>query len=186
MPRNRVDFGGLASNSGGDRLAGWAARFEPLHLEIRSAELHPASTGFRRRSGAPLIRDAQVRVPPPGLRVLANSDSAPTGQSVSNAYGIESRSKCQIGARGYATRRGTGRRQGPPVSLDRHAVGSSDTQAHCWTAWHIVGRRARLRRCRATLRLELLTQRTQRLRRVRAWLNFDNSSRGPGPAAVEL
>src|SRR6476619_5422613 len=52
-----------------------AAGFEPLHLEIRSAELHPASTGFRRRSGAPLIRDAQVRVPPPGLRVLANSDS---------------------------------------------------------------------------------------------------------------
>ena len=53
----------------------WAAGFETLHLEIRSAELHPASTGFRRRSGAPLIRDAQVRVPPPGLRVLANSDS---------------------------------------------------------------------------------------------------------------
>jgi hypothetical protein len=53
-----------------DWLAG-AAGFEPLHLEIRSAELHPASTGFRRRSGAPLIRDAQVRVPPP----LANSDS---------------------------------------------------------------------------------------------------------------
>src|SRR4051794_8702630 len=53
----------------------WAAGFEPLHLEIRSAELHPASTGFRRRSGAPLIRDAQVRVPPPGLGVLANSDS---------------------------------------------------------------------------------------------------------------
>jgi hypothetical protein len=52
-----------------------AAGFEPLHLEIRSAELHPASTGSRRRSGAPLIRDAQVRVPPPGLRVLANSDS---------------------------------------------------------------------------------------------------------------
>ena len=52
-----------------------AAGFEPLHLEIRSAELHPAPTGFRRRSGAPLIRDAQVRVPPPGLRVLANSDS---------------------------------------------------------------------------------------------------------------
>ena len=46
-----------------------------MHLEIRSAELHPASTGFRRRSGAPLIRDAQVRVLPPGLRVLANSDS---------------------------------------------------------------------------------------------------------------
>ena len=43
-----------------------AAGFEPLHLEIESAELHPASTGFRRRSGAPLIRDAQVRVPPPG------------------------------------------------------------------------------------------------------------------------
>src|SRR4051812_27281193 len=52
-----------------------AAGFEPLHLEIRSAELDPASTGFRRRSGAPLIRDAQVQVPPPGLRVLANSDS---------------------------------------------------------------------------------------------------------------
>jgi hypothetical protein len=50
-----------------------AAGFETLHLEIRSAEPHPASTGFRRRSGAPLIRDAQVRVPPPGLRVLANS-----------------------------------------------------------------------------------------------------------------
>ena len=47
-----------------------AAGFEPLHLEIRSAELHPASTGSRHRSGAPLIRDAQVRVPPPGLRVL--------------------------------------------------------------------------------------------------------------------
>jgi hypothetical protein len=30
-----------------------AAGFEPLHLEIRSAELHPASMGFRRRSGAP-------------------------------------------------------------------------------------------------------------------------------------
>jgi hypothetical protein len=55
-------------------LAG-AGGFEPLHLEIRSAELHPASTGSRRRSGAPLIRDAQVRVPPPGLRVLAYSDS---------------------------------------------------------------------------------------------------------------
>jgi hypothetical protein len=56
----------------------WAvgtAGFEPLHLEIGSAELHPASRGSRRRSGAPLIRDAQVRVPPPGLRVLANSDS---------------------------------------------------------------------------------------------------------------
>ncbi len=52
-----------------------AAGFETLHLEIRSAELHPASMGFRRRSGAPLIRDAQVRVPPPELRVLANSDS---------------------------------------------------------------------------------------------------------------
>ncbi len=81
--------------------------FETLHLEIRSAELHPASTGFRRRSGAPLIRDAQVRVPPPGLRVLANSDSnmqrcesrRPTGQSVSNAYGIGSRSKCHEMAR---------------------------------------------------------------------------------------
>ena len=57
-----------------DWLVG-AAGFEPLHLEIESAELHPASTGFRRRSGAPLIRDAQVRVPPPGLGVLANSDS---------------------------------------------------------------------------------------------------------------
>ena len=69
-----------------------AAGFEPLHLEIRSAELHPASTAFRRRSGAALIRDAQVRVPPPGLRVLASSEicrgsnpAAPTGQSVSNA-----------------------------------------------------------------------------------------------------
>ena len=53
------------------RRTGWLGRrdFEPLHLEIRSAELHPASTGFRRRSGAPLIRDAQVRVPPPGLRI---------------------------------------------------------------------------------------------------------------------
>src|SRR3981189_852302 len=57
-----------------DWLAG-AAGFEPLHLEIRSAELHPASTGSKHRSGAPLIRDAQVRVPPPRLRVLANSDS---------------------------------------------------------------------------------------------------------------
>ena len=57
-----------------DWLTG-AAGFEPLHLEIKSAELHPASTGSRRRSGAPLIRDAQVRVPPPGLRVLANSNS---------------------------------------------------------------------------------------------------------------
>src|SRR3981189_580910 len=57
-----------------DWLAG-AAGFEPLHLEIRSAELHPASTGFSHRSGAPLIRDAQVRVPPPGLRLLANSAS---------------------------------------------------------------------------------------------------------------
>jgi hypothetical protein len=35
-----------------DWLAG-ASGFEPLHLEIRSAELHPASTGFGRRSGAP-------------------------------------------------------------------------------------------------------------------------------------
>ncbi len=69
------------------RRTGWAGGFEPLHLEIRSAELHPASTGSRRRSGAP------VRVPPPRLRVLANSDSisrgsnpaAPTSQSVSNA-----------------------------------------------------------------------------------------------------
>ena len=38
-----------------------AAGFEPLHLEIRSAELHPASTGFRRRSGAPLVRASQTR-----------------------------------------------------------------------------------------------------------------------------
>jgi hypothetical protein len=30
-----------------------AGGFEPLHLEIRSAELHPASTGSRRPSGAP-------------------------------------------------------------------------------------------------------------------------------------
>jgi hypothetical protein len=30
-----------------------AAGFEPLHLEIGSAELHPASTGSRHRSGAP-------------------------------------------------------------------------------------------------------------------------------------
>src|SRR4051812_11907784 len=52
-----------------------AAGFEPLHLEIRSAEVHPASTGSRRRSGALAIRDAQVRVPPPGLRVWVNSDS---------------------------------------------------------------------------------------------------------------
>src|SRR3954449_12835443 len=52
-----------------------AAGFEPLHLEIGSAEVHPASTGSRRRSGAPLVRDAQVRVLPTGLRVLANSDS---------------------------------------------------------------------------------------------------------------
>jgi hypothetical protein len=29
-----------------------------------------ASTGFRRRSGAPLIRDAQVRVPPPRAESL--------------------------------------------------------------------------------------------------------------------
>jgi hypothetical protein len=46
-----------------------------LCISKSEAELHPASTGFRHRSGAPLIRDAQVRVPPPGLRVLANSDS---------------------------------------------------------------------------------------------------------------
>jgi hypothetical protein len=32
-----------------------AAGLEPLHLEIRSAELHPASTGSRRRSGAPSL-----------------------------------------------------------------------------------------------------------------------------------
>ncbi len=30
-----------------------AAGFEPLHLEIGSAELHPASTGSWHRSGAP-------------------------------------------------------------------------------------------------------------------------------------
>ena len=52
----------------GDDCVAGAAGFEPLHLEIRSAEIHPASTGFRRRSGAPLIRDVQVRVPPTGLR----------------------------------------------------------------------------------------------------------------------
>ena len=56
-----------------------AAGFEPLHsgIEIRRdsklcisksdlSELHPASTGFGVDPGAPLIRDAQVRVPPPG------------------------------------------------------------------------------------------------------------------------
>jgi hypothetical protein len=60
-------------------------------------------TFVRSAARASLIRDAQVRVLPPGLRVLANSDSicrgsnpaAPTGQSVSNAYGIGSRSKGQ-------------------------------------------------------------------------------------------
>ena len=56
--------------------------FEPLHLEIRSAELHLASTGCRRRSGARevckkcgSIRDSQIRVLVPGLRVGANTDS---------------------------------------------------------------------------------------------------------------
>src|SRR4030088_51232 len=70
-------------SAGGDQtdwLAG-AAGFEPLHLEIRSAELHPASTGFRRRSGAPLIRDAQVRVPPPGLRAEGPLGHAARSQS---------------------------------------------------------------------------------------------------------
>jgi hypothetical protein len=50
-------------------------------------------TFVRSAARASLIRDAEVRVLPPGLRVLANSDSicrgsnpaAPTGQSVSNA-----------------------------------------------------------------------------------------------------
>ena len=82
-----------------------AAGFETLHLEIRSAELHPASTGFRRRSGAPLIRDAQVRVPPPALRVFANSDlicrgsspAAPASQS--GLCGLH-RSRCQISSLG--------------------------------------------------------------------------------------
>jgi hypothetical protein len=55
-----------------DWLAG-AAGFEPLHLEIRSAEFHPASTDVCRKRGS--IRDAQIRVLPSGLRVLANSDS---------------------------------------------------------------------------------------------------------------
>ena len=85
------------------RRTGWAGGFEPLHLEIRSAELHPASTGSsRRRSGAPFNSRCASSSPAPGLRVLANSDSnmqrfdpaAPTGESVSNAYGIGSRSKC--------------------------------------------------------------------------------------------
>ena len=53
----------------------WHFERDPIPYALETAELHPASTGFRRRSGAPLIRDAQVRVPPPGLRVLANSDS---------------------------------------------------------------------------------------------------------------
>ena len=66
-----------------------------LHLEIRSAELHPASTGSsRRRSGAPFNSRCASSSPAPGLRNLANSDAAPTGESVSNAYGIGSRSKC--------------------------------------------------------------------------------------------
>src|ERR1700704_5320508 len=57
-----------------DWLAG-AGGFEPLHLEIRSAELHPASTGSRRRSGAPFNSRCASSSPAPGLRVLANSDS---------------------------------------------------------------------------------------------------------------
>jgi hypothetical protein len=62
-----------------------AAGFEPLHLEIRSTELRIApeqdlgvdrapETFVRSAPQASLIRDAQVRVLPPGLRVLANSD----------------------------------------------------------------------------------------------------------------
>jgi hypothetical protein len=53
-----------------------AARFEPLHLEIRSAELHRANgswaAGLRLRfffesaARALAIRDAKVRVLPPG------------------------------------------------------------------------------------------------------------------------
>ena len=58
------------------RRTGWAGGFEPLHLEIRSAELHPASTGSsRRRSGAPFNSRCASSSPAPGLRVLANSDS---------------------------------------------------------------------------------------------------------------
>ena len=100
--RPSVTRGPIQYELDADWLAG-AAGFEPLHLEIRSAELHPASTGFRRRSGAPLIRDAQVRVPPPGLRVLANSDliircrgsnpAAPARQSGFHRVTYEGRSK---------------------------------------------------------------------------------------------
>ncbi len=62
-----------------------AAGFEPLHLELRPAELHRANGELGRRSAsetlfksaarALAIRDAQVRVPPPGLRVWVNFDS---------------------------------------------------------------------------------------------------------------
>ena len=95
-------------------LAG-AGGFEPLHLEIRSAELHPASTGSRRRSGAPLIRDAQVRVPPPGLRVLAYSDLICRG---SNPAAPASQSGLFDGASGCCGRR-------EPLNWPRKAEPSS-------------------------------------------------------------
>ena len=106
-------FGRGRTRSTRRRRTAWLGRRDSnnLHLEIRSAELHPASTGFRRRSGAPLIRDAQVRVPPrlslgipilicvppPGLRdwqipiliCRGSNPAAPTSQSVSNASNMK-------------------------------------------------------------------------------------------------
>jgi hypothetical protein len=85
-----------------------AAGFETPHLQIRSAEFcgsgrSPDVRNFLRSAARALaIRDAQVRVLLPGadslgqirIRCRGSNPAAPTGQSVSNAYGIGSRSKC--------------------------------------------------------------------------------------------
>jgi hypothetical protein len=79
-----------------------AGGFEPLHFGIRSAAVdHGLRLSSGMRSGT--TNFSKFESCPPGLRVFANSDSEIqrfessrlTGQSVSNAYGIGSCSKCR-------------------------------------------------------------------------------------------
>ena len=88
---------------------GWAffaqiPHIEPLHFGIRSDGIgHRLRFSLARGGTTPLLEMRMFDFSSPELRVLANSilrcsgsnPAAPASQSVSNAYGIGSRSKCR-------------------------------------------------------------------------------------------
>src|SRR3954454_22200960 len=70
-------------NRNSPRLSAWAAGFEPLHIEILNGGFDPQLVA----SGCSVAVLHHARCG-------SSTPAAPTGQSVSNAYGIGSRSKC--------------------------------------------------------------------------------------------